>query len=152
MQIEFEIKEQELIRLDKKNVASYIDNHLKCLFLFDENWTNLEKYAIFEDVSKNKYLVYLGFGQNLACFTPQEATIGNYFRVSVFANELMTSTQETVLIQPSGYDFSIEEIDLDDSMQNQVFEDELSYRKNYDDDWQTIPRCKQFIRDEHPQE
>ena len=160
MKIKFKVKGQKLIRKNKEEVASFVRNHLKCSFCFDENWIDLEKYAIFTDINDNQTVVRLGFGQKLCCAVPPEVTQGNYFRVSVFANELLTSTQERVLLSPSGYTSNIDNIDMDESGDiitsddiNSNNDDEDKYdccRRCYDDEYYRVPYCKQFIRDEHP--
>lgn len=153
MQLEFEVQGQQLIRKDDRVVASYVRNHLKCLFVFDKEWINLKKYAIFEDALGEKEVVLLGFGKDLSCFIPSNSAKGNYLRISVFANELYTSTQETILIRPSGYDDLIDEINMEDSLDTLVFADEEEHRHKRcddDDDEIYIPPCKEFFIDEHP--
>lgn len=152
MELKFKIKGQELIRIDKNPVASYTRNLLKCTFCFDEHWINLKKYAIFINVEDEKFVLPLGFGKKLSCLIPQDVMKTNYFRVSVFADELLTSTQETILLSPSGYDADIDDLDMDDieEIKQNDFEDIEDKRRYYDDEVPRIPHCKQFIRDEHP--
>lgn len=153
MKIKFKIKGQELIQLNKDKVANFVRHHLKCSFSFDENWMNLKKYAIFMDVEGKQIISELGYGQTLVCEVPEEITQGNFFRVSVFANELLTSTQETILLSPSGYTLDLDEYDMEeDGEASNTIDDEEYHKKRHYEEYMRVPDCKHLIRDEHPQD
>ena len=106
--MKFEIKKQEIHRIDDDKIASFTRNHIHAIFHFDKFWRDLRKFALFDTPNKEKYIVDLGYGQTIKCIVPQEALEGAYFKVSCFADDLLTTTQETILIYPSGYTPEIE--------------------------------------------
>lgn len=102
MSLHFIIDKQELIRKDKKVIASYSKNFLKCKFCCPKQWSDLYKYALFINVKGKESIVELGIGEKVSCIIPEEILTGNFFYVSIFADDRLTTTQQMVLIQPSG--------------------------------------------------
>lgn len=138
MKLHFAINKQQLKRTDNEIIASYSKNFIQCVFQFDEKWCHIHKYALFVDVRNNKTVVNLGHGRKVKCTVPENILQGNYFLVSVFGDERLTTTQETVLIQPSGLsDGVIQEMnsslssgDVSDNINipNDEFSDDIPHR------------------------
>ena len=103
MKLHFDINKSILTRQDDEIIASYSKNTIKCLFHCKCRWSDIYKYALFTDVSNKQYIVDLGFGERVKCFVPNDVLKGNYFSVSVFGGDRYTTTQERILIQPSGF-------------------------------------------------
>lgn len=150
MNLRFQLNKQKLTRIDDEEIATYARNYVDATFIFDEVWYNLKKYAIFVTPNKNRYVVKLGYGKELTCFIPNEVLENPSFKVSVFANDLLTSTQETVLVSNSGYIPEIDDMDEDEIIDGQTY---LSFengirKKHYDED--IDERLNRFEIAEHP--
>ena len=132
MKLHFAINKQQLNRIDDEIIASYSKNFIKCVFDCDQRWCDIYKYALFTDIRNNKTITELGYGRKVKCIVPEQVLQGNYFLVSVFGDERITTTQETVLVQPSGLsDAMINKIDStlssDESLNNiNITDDEFS--------------------------
>lgn len=109
MKLVFKIKKTKLERVDEEILTSYTRN-AKCLFIFSPEWANIYKYALFIDVYGNQYLRDLGFGEHLKCIIPDNITKGNFFSVSVFGGDRYATNQESILIQPSGFNDDTESL------------------------------------------
>lgn len=109
MKLHFDINKSILTRKDDEIIASYSKNTIKCLFHCKDKWSDIYKYALFTDVSNKQYIVDLGFGDHVKCLVPEDALKGNYFLLSVFGDNRYTTTQETILIRPSGFTEKTEE-------------------------------------------
>jgi len=108
MKIHFTVEEQTLEREDNQILASYSKNFVRCVFKCGCYWSDIYKYALFSDVSNKKYIVDLGYGSIVQCHIPTDALKGNYFSVSVFGGDRLTTNQETVLVEPSGFSDAVE--------------------------------------------
>lgn len=149
MNLDFYLDGQKLLRCDDKEIAGYSRNYIYVTIDFDHNWKDLEKYALFVTPELNRYVVYLGYGKTLSCAIPNPVLEGAFFRLSVFAGDLLTSTQQTILISSSGYIPELDELDGDSIIQSNTYDLDIIPRNNYDDDYETLRR-KKFIEDEHP--
>lgn len=109
MKLRFTITKQQLKREDNEILASYSKNFVRCVFKCEHRWVNIYKYALFTDVSNQKFIVDLGYGEKVSCRVPCEVLKGNYFLVSVFGDNRLTTTQETILVEPSGFSDAVEE-------------------------------------------
>lgn len=150
MNILFQLKDLELKRIDNKKIPAFNRNHIHVTFDFDTEWAELCKYALFVAPNDKKYVVYLGYGKERSCLVPNDVLTNAFFSVSVFADDLLISTQEKVLLYPSGYSLDIDDLDLEES-QN-VFisnDDDIQYHRN-DEDYLFIQPGKEFERKEHP--
>ena len=103
MKLHFTVKETILKRIDDNLLASYSKNKDKCVFHCCHKWENIYKYALFIDVSGKQYIRDLGLGEDVSCEIPEDVMKGNYFSLSVFGDDSKTTTQENILIQPSGF-------------------------------------------------
>lgn len=115
MKIKFELKGLELLRLDDNKIPNFNRNHIYATFDFDEEWIELKKYALFESGNGDKYVVYLGYGKEKECLIPNDVLTGALFGVSVFAEDLLISTQQNVLLYSSGYSLDLDNLDLEKS-------------------------------------
>lgn len=103
MKIYFSINKLVLTRDDDNIITSFSKNLIKCAFKCKNKWIDIYKYALFTDISNKQYIVDLGIGRYVSCVIPEEVLKGNYFTVSVFGDDRLTTTQETVLIKQSGF-------------------------------------------------
>lgn len=148
MSLKFKLNKQKLTRIDDEEIATYARNYIHATFDFDELWCNLKKYALFVTPNNNRHVVKLGYGKKITCLIPNEVLENAFFRISVFADDLLTSTQETILVSSSGY---IPEID--DMEEDEVLEGKTTYyneprKKYYDED--IDERLNRFEIAEHP--
>ena len=148
MNLEFELQKQKLIRLDDEEIATYARNYIHVTFNFDKVWCDLKKYALFVTPNNNRYVVRLGYGKKITCSIPNEVLENAYFKISVFADDLLTSTQETVLVSASGYIPEIDDMDEDEVLETQILFSEKSRKKHFDED--TDERVNRFEIAEHP--
>ena len=148
MNLEFELKKQKLIRLDDEELATYARNYIHVTFIFDEVWYNLKKYALFVTPNDTRHVVRLGYGRILSCQIPNEVLENAFFKVSVFADDLLTSTQETVLVSSSGYIPDIDDMDEDEILDSQIILYSDVRKKHYDEDGDE--RLNRFEIAEHP--
>jgi hypothetical protein len=148
MNLEFELKKQKLIRLDDEEIATYARNYIHVTFNFDKVWCDLKKYALFVTPNNNRYVVRLGYGKKITCSIPNEVLENAYFKISVFADDLLTSTQETVLVSASGYIPEIDDMDEDEVLETQILFSEKSRKKHFDED--IDERVNRFEIAEHP--
>lgn len=102
MELRFQLKHQEIKRLDRNVVASGSRNYVTARFIpITDDWSGIVT-AIFGD-----YLVVLD--ENLSCHVPYEVLKNKgQFTVSAFCGDLHTATAETVLVMQSGYRDGIE--------------------------------------------
>lgn len=110
MKLNFTVKKTTLQRKDTEIIASYSKNFNMCCFCCDNPWSDIYKYALFVDSFNKQYIVDLGYGHKVVCEIPDGALKGNYFSVSIFGNDRWTTTQERILIQPSGFTDETESI------------------------------------------
>lgn len=104
--LEFEIDNQILKRIDNQKIINKNENVYKCQFTFDENseWIDLNKFVIFKDGWGNSSIVHLGNGGDvLYCIIPEKVLRGSYFRLLIYAGELMTTNYITIALIQSGY-------------------------------------------------
>lgn len=149
MEIVFCLKKQKLKRIGFDEVAGFARNHIYATFNFDKDWIDLEKYAIFSSPNGKKYIQELGYGEELTCIVPEEVLTGAYFKVSIFGNDLLTSTQETILLSASGYVSDIDNMDYDDVITTSTNTYTKVYRKKHYDEDVDI-RLNKFEVLEHP--
>ena len=104
--LEFEVHNQTLIRVDSQEVINKNKNVYKCRFTFEEDsdWINLNKFVIFTDGWDNSITQHLGNNSNiLSCLIPDKMLKGSYFKISVYAGDLITTNTISVALIQSGY-------------------------------------------------
>lgn len=106
----FTVNKNKLERKDEEILASYSRNINKCVFDCDCMSDDIYKYALFTGVLGEQYIKELGFGKKVSCKIPNDILKGNYFSVSIFGGDRFTTTQEDILIQPSGFTDETEEL------------------------------------------
>ncbi len=148
MTLVFTLNKQKLTRQDDEEIATYSRNYIHVTFIFDELWYNLKKYALFVAPNEDRYVVKLGYGKKLSCSIPNEILENAFFKVSVFADDLLTSTQETVLVSSSGYIPEIDNMDEEDVLESNTIKLFSSQKKNFDED--RNERLNKFEIAEHP--
>lgn len=150
MNLKFELHKQKLTRLDDEEIATYARNYIHVTFIFDKLWCNLKKYALFVTPNNNRLVVKLGYGKEITCTIPNEVLENAFFKISVFADDLLTSTQETVLVSSSGYIPEIDDMDEDEILdgKSQTFYSNGRRKKCYDEEFNE--RRNRFEIAEHP--
>ena len=147
----FEIKQQQLCRKDDSIVAGYARNKIDIIFDFDVYWKELLKYALFSEPDGTKYVVELGYGKILSCKIPSDILKNTYFYVSVFADDLLTTTQEMILVNPSGYIDELDDLDEEDIIKgSSSLNDFIINNKNNTEEGYICERRNRFERQEHP--
>lgn len=150
MTLFFEIKGQLLERHDDSIIAGYARNHVDIIFDFDMVWMELLKYALFTEPDGTKHVVELGYGQSLSCKIPDDVLKNSYFYISVFANDLLTTIQEMILVFPSGYVDDLDELDEGDIIKDISDSDFIVDNKKNVDEGYYCDRRNRFERKEHP--
>lgn len=147
MKLRFKIDKNILHRLDEELITSYSKNQNKCIFHCEHKWADIYKYALFIDVNNAQYIVDLGLGCKTKCVIPEEVLKGNYFSVSVFGDDRLTTTQVNILIQPSGFsdktEKALESGNSTVSGNSTILNDEKIWEYNK-------VRCNRFEIAEHP--
>lgn len=110
MKLYFTVNKQTLERQDDEILASFSKNFIRCGFECQHPWDDIYKYALFSDVSNKKYIVDLGYGHKVQCKIPCDVLKGNYFSVSIFGGNRLTTNQETVLLEPSGFTTAVDDL------------------------------------------
>lgn len=108
--LEFEIKNQIIIRTDDFRVVADSENYLHARFNFlTDEWSGHVKTAVFVNEPDEPYVVIL---ENDECLVPSEVLrgSGNYIYVSVFADSLITANRTKVFVERSGYTGDVEDI------------------------------------------
>ena len=117
MDLNFEIKNQILSRKDKNTLVNKSRGYVKCNFSFKTSeWTGLNKFVIFKNEADEAYEVYLGTSCECDCIIPSPVLIGDYFLVSIYGGNVITTDEKRVVLIKSGYttDLStVEEYDTD---------------------------------------
>lgn len=150
MTLFFKICGQKLKRQDDEVIAGYARNYIDVIFDFDKLWIDLLKYALFIEPNGTRHVVELGYGKTLSCKIPNDILKNSYFYVSVFAGDLLTSTQEMVLIAPSGYTSDLDDLDEGEVIKDSSSEVILDNKKNVEDEGYYWGRRNRFERREHP--
>ena len=121
--IEFEVRGQQLKRIDSQQIMNKNINRYKCKFVFEDEseWIELNKFAIFEDGWRNQAVAHLGVGDEIECLVPEKVLRGSYFKVSLYAGELITTNSITVALIQSGYPRKVRQ--YPSSHQNDIFSD-----------------------------
>lgn len=149
--MKFKIHKQELKRIDNEKVASFSRHYVHATFIFDKLWMDLRKFALFVTPNDEKYIVDLKYGKCLTCEVPEEVLKNTFFKVSCFADDLLTTTQETVIISPSGYSDDIDTSDIDTLLSSSTSENEVNrcyHIERNGCNYYSRPQ-KEFEKDEH---
>lgn len=92
--LNFEVNQQSLQLMNDESLANHSRNIIRANFTFKgEIWENIDKFAIFKDSWGNKTRVYL---EDNSCLIPSTVTGGTFFRVSLYAGDLITTNYVTI--------------------------------------------------------
>ena len=108
MNLEFEVNNQILKRIDSQEVVSKNHNIYRCRFTFaqDSDWFTINKFVIFHDGWGNSTTVHLGKGsEKLCCLVPDEVLDGSYIKVSIYGGDLLTTNAVSIPLIESGYTY-----------------------------------------------
>lgn len=104
MDLEFNIENQIITRTDSNSVVNKSRNYLECNFAFiSSDWDDVEKFAMFKNTRGNNYVINLGTLNNSNCIVPSDVLLGDYFRVSVYGGDLITTNSVKINLLQSGY-------------------------------------------------
>lgn len=146
---------QELVRADDEKIASFAKNSIYANFLFDEPWEDLEKYVLFVLPNKTRVIEPIGLEQETEIIVPQNVLVETFVQISVFGKNdnddvLLTSTQEKIIIYPSG---------INEDVMEQIFDEEVFMLENFEEEGKIhrldrdifwfIPNKKLLNRKEH---
>ena len=143
----FTVDKKTLKRDDCEIITSYSENIDICHFNCKNKWSDIYKYALFTGVSNKQEIVDLGFGSKVSCKIPSEILKGNFFSVSVFGGDRYTTTQEDILVLPSGFNKDTEKL-LESSLNDIEADDFFVDRKLFD--YENNYRHNSFEIKEHP--
>lgn len=102
--LEFSVKNNILSRLDNNKIVNNTHNVYKCIFNLDEDWININKFAIFVDSWGNRTNVHLGKTvDDLSCIIPNNVLKGTYFKLSLYGGDLLTTNNVSIGLIQSGY-------------------------------------------------
>ena len=104
--IEFEVHNQTLVRVDSKEIINNNKHIYNAEFTFEDGseWIDLNKFIIFTDGWGNTTTQHIGKNSNvLSCLIPDCVLSGSYFKVSVYAGDLITTNNVTISLIQSGY-------------------------------------------------
>ena len=98
--IKFEVRGQEIKRVDSYKLYSGSKNFVCAKFLFDKHWANVTRFASIAN-SETTYTVEIVNGE---CLVPWECldSVGT-FTVSVFGGDLITTNRVTITVLESGF-------------------------------------------------
>lgn len=145
---------QELVRADNEKIASFSRNYVYADFLFDDPWKDLTKYALFTLPDKSQIVEEIGVEQEAEIIIPFNALTETYVQISVFGMDddggILTSTQEKIIINPSGLNKKIiDEIFDDDIFVIESLDDSEKLNRLDKDLFWFIPNKKLLHRNEH---
>lgn len=133
MTLQFSVNNQILsLAPSQKNITVVANskNYLKARFIFQtKDWADGNiYYAIFKQNGK-AYKKILGIEEGMAyneCYVSPEVLNEGSFTVSVFCDDLITSTEETIKVRASGYTEDIVNQEATPSVMEQM--NQLMYR------------------------
>ena len=150
----FIVEGQELMKVSDEKIASFAKDYVYIYFTFNEVWNGLQKFALFVLPNKTQIIEPIGLEQEVEIIVPFNALTETYFQLSVFGKDnnggLLTSTQEKVIVYPSGFTKSVMEQIFDE----EVFiledsEEEGKLKRLQKDIYWFIPNKKLLHRNEH---
>ena len=101
MNLEFTVTNQIISRTDKNIIVAKSKNYVHCKFIFlTDDWGDEKKFAIFKDHKGRAYNVLL---ENDECTVPDDALKKDFFTVSVYSGDLITTNELVIIVIPSGY-------------------------------------------------
>lgn len=104
MDLNFKINNQLLTRTDQEILVNKSKNYLHCNFLFEtSDWSGLVKFALFKNEENETYPVYLGLNDTVSCIVPTKVLNGDFFKVSVYGGDFISTNEKTIVLLPAGY-------------------------------------------------
>lgn len=155
MTLQFYVSNQNLfLNPAQKDIKIAADskNYLKARFIFQTSeWTRGSvRYALFSHNGKT-YKKFLGIEPGLKsneCYVAPEVIKDGEFSVSVFCDDLITSTVVSIPVSPSGYTESIENQPATPTVMEQINTLMYKYANLCNDIYE---ECKSLAKEEHKQ-
>lgn len=120
IEIQFTTENQLLKRTDKEILINKSKNIIKAKFTINGDvWENIDKFAIFTDAFDNKTTLHLGKGSLCNCVVPSSCMKTNFFKVSIYGGDLITTNAITIPLIDSG--FSKHHHDCDEDNAKDIF-------------------------------
>ena len=116
----FIVEGQKLTKVSDEKIASFAKDTVYAFFAFDDDWVNFQKYALFTLPDNSQIVEEIGIEQEAEIIIPFNALIETYIQISVFGKDddggILTSTQEKIIIHPSGMNKKIIDEIFDDDI------------------------------------
>lgn len=102
--IDFLINDKNTLqRLDSNIIIEMSTNYL-CNFTFEgEQWEDEEKFVIFKNNKNKAYVASLGTEMQTSTVIPQAALSGCVLKISVYAGDLYTTNELSLIVTATGY-------------------------------------------------
>ena len=100
----FETTNQMFKRTDSETIVNKSKNIVRASFTFEgEIWDDEEKFVIFTDAWGDKTTTHLGKSNVSSCILPSSILEGEYFSITVYGGDLITTNEITIVLSDSGY-------------------------------------------------
>ena len=108
MNLEFNVNNQIIKRIDSEKVISKSRNIYTAIFNFIDTTENLfideNIFVIFQDSWGKRKTIFLGkYNSALSCNVPNDVLKGTYFKISIYAGDLVTTNIVTIPLIESNY-------------------------------------------------
>ena len=105
MNLNFEVINQKLKRLDENIIINKTHNYVYCNIIFStSDWTGLDKFIIFKDGWGDVYRVHLGEEDEFNDIKiPNNLMEGTRFSISIYGGDRLTTNELLIMVAPSGY-------------------------------------------------
>ena len=104
MELNFSIKNQILERCDNQVIVNKSKGYVECNFTFlTPEWRGLDKFAIFKNEKGEAYTHHLGTGCECSVVPIEEVQNGDFFKVSIYGGDRITTSELSIVLIRSGY-------------------------------------------------
>lgn len=112
MDLNFEINNQILTRTDENILlVNKSRNYIQCNFSFQTSeWNGLNKFVIFKNEEGKAYEYWLGNSCECNCIIPSPVLSGDFFLISIYGGDRITTDEKRVVLIRSGYTSDISSI------------------------------------------
>ena len=102
--MQFKVHNQLLKRLDKEIIVNKARNIIKTKFTVEGAvWDDVDKFVIFTDAFGSKITMHLGVDSVCECAVPTLCLEANYFKITVYGGDLITTNEVTIPLAESGF-------------------------------------------------
>lgn len=130
--LKFDVNQQTIIRTDHERLVNSSHNIINARFRFSgelwEDYCMEPKFVLFKDSWNNKTRVRLG--RNHECRIPNNVLAGSFFRLAVYAGDLIVTNYLNIPLSTTMYNDTGDCCDKDFHLFNDIF---TQLRSKYDD-------------------